>query len=586
MRRWLAGLFGLSVLGCAGHPIATVSGPAPVEAEPAAESVPVPPPPDLTQIHAPPDTAVLRRLAGDSLQDQKDREILERLHDVSATPADDALGIEAEVDLAEMFDINVARYAEHDRVKFYLDFFQGPARERMAIWLGRLPVYEPMIRAALVEHKLPQDLVYLALIESGYSNTAVSRSKAVGMWQFMRPTAREYGMRVDHWVDERRDPVKATRAAARFLADLTRRFNGSHYLAAAAYNGGGGTVSRGLRKLGSGVEEDYFGDEELEDLAEDPTGDDRFFHLSDSRYLRKETKDYVPKLIAAAMIAKQPTKYGFAPIPDAEPYAVDSIPVTEPTSLDVVAKVSGVDPTVIGGLNPHYLRGVTPPGGATWWIRVPAGFGVAATEAVAALGPGERIPGQVHVVRKKETLRSIGRRYGLSVAELTQFNPGLNPKAGLKAGTELRIPGLARVRSLAAADERQTSAARARATARGVHRVRAGETLGGIARRYGMTLAQIRAVNELGAGSTIRVGQRLRVGGVRNPARPRASSAPARAGTKVVASGRAASHVVRRGETLSSLARKYGVSVEALMSANGLRSARGLQAGRRLTIPG
>ncbi|MBL8985951.1 MAG: hypothetical protein JNJ80_06760, partial [Gemmatimonadetes bacterium] len=138
MRRWLAGLFGLSVLGCAGHPIATVSGPAPVEAEPAAESVPVPPPPDLTQIHAPPDTAVLRRLAGDSLQDQKDREILERLHDVSATPAEDALGIEAEVDLAEMFDINVARYAEHDRVKFYLDFFQGPARERMAIWLGRL----------------------------------------------------------------------------------------------------------------------------------------------------------------------------------------------------------------------------------------------------------------------------------------------------------------------------------------------------------------------------------------------------------------------------------------------------------------
>src|SRR5882724_1124502 len=169
------------------------------------------------------------------------------LNDLAATspdervvPAFDARGVE--------WDIDVRTYASHPRVRYYLDYFQGPARSRMAIFLSRSARFEPMIRARFQAEGLPGDLGYLALIESGYSSEAVSRSYAVGMWQFMRGTGKGYGLRVDSWVDERRDPVKATDAAARHLRDLRERF-GSLYLAAAAYNAGAGKVSRSLGKL-------------------------------------------------------------------------------------------------------------------------------------------------------------------------------------------------------------------------------------------------------------------------------------------------------------------------------------------------
>lgn len=537
-----------------------------------AENRPLPPAPDLEVQLALADTSFLRRLAGDSLSDRKDMDILERLR--NAVPAGDSDLIGAATDLAEMFDINVARYAEHGRVRYYLDFFRGPARDRMAIWLTRLPVYEPMIREALTANGLPSDLVYLALIESGYSSTAVSRSKAVGMWQFMKGTGRDYGLRVDRWVDDRRDVVKATRAAARHLADLTRTFNGSYYLAAAAYNAGAGKVSRGLKRLGAGADEDYFeDDEESADLAQDANGDDRFFHLSDTRYLRKETKDYVPKLIAAAMIAKQPEKYGFQPLPKVARFAVDSVEAPGPTSLEVVARRSGIDPATIAALNPQYLRGMTPPDPGVWSIRVPPGDGPRVAQALGELTPEERVPGLVHVVQRKESLRSIGKRYGLSVAELVQFNPSIKSRLGVKAGTLLKVPGLARIRGYVVADARETSGRRARVAAGGRHLVRHGETLSSLAERYGVTEAHLKAWNHLGRKATLRAGQVLRVG----PGR--------QASAKPVGGHSRTSHVVRPGETLASLARRYGVTVRALMVANGLRAGHELKAGHRLTIP-
>ncbi len=165
--------------------------------------------------------------------------------------------------------------------------------------------YEPMIRERFEAEGLPGDLFYLALIESGYSSEAVSRAYAVGMWQFMRSTGRGYGLRVDTWVDERRDPVKATDAAARHLRDLRKRF-GSLYLAAAAYNAGAGKVSRSLGKL-----EPLDAESESDEAAEDE-GNAAFFRLAESDLLANETRDYVPKLIAAAIIAKQPARYGIA----------------------------------------------------------------------------------------------------------------------------------------------------------------------------------------------------------------------------------------------------------------------------------
>src|SRR5690606_4111855 len=227
---------------------------------------------------------------------------------------------------------------------------------------------------------MPGDLVYLALIESGFSSTAVSRARATGMWQFMRATGRGYGLRVDGWVDDRRDPWKATVAAARHLKDLQRRF-GSLYLAAAAYNARAGKVSRGLKRIGpapaepeGSVAEQFAADAvavaaaegepldpELEEEEEGPSDAD-FFRLYDTRHIRRETKDYVPKLIAAAIIAKEPAKYGFTPTNPLQPLVYDSIIVPDMTGLDVLARLAGTNTAAIRELNPRYLRLATPPG--------------------------------------------------------------------------------------------------------------------------------------------------------------------------------------------------------------------------------
>jgi membrane-bound lytic murein transglycosylase D len=539
--------------------------PASAAAEPAREDRPVAETPWTDAERAILDSALARRLAADSASDAA---VLEQLHA-------DTLAAGAELDVSPAFDINVARYADHPRVLHFLEFFQGPARPRMNVWLERLPRYEPMIRTELASRNLPGDLVYLGLIESGYSNTAVSRSRAVGMWQFMRGTGRQYGLRIDKWVDERRDPIRATRAAAQHLADLTSRL-GSHYLAAAAYNAGMGRVLRGLNRMGdapgpapSEDEDDAVGSDE-----EEPVADDQFFRLSDTRYLRRETRDYVPKLIAATMIAKQPEKYGFPPIPDVPPYAVDSVPVTEATSLETVARASGAPAEEIIALNAHFVRRITPPVPVAW-VRVPPGRGVATTEALAALPDSERIAPVTHVVRRGETVRSIAPKYGLTASELAAFNPDV-PTSRLKAGVTLRVPGHARVKGLLARDASE-AAGGVRVGSAGTHLVRRGETLGEIARAYRVSVGHLRAWNGLGGSSLIRAGQRLRVRPPTGSAsRAVASQAPAPDGS---------THLVRRGETLSGLARRYGVSVADLMAANGLESSRSLRAGARLRIP-
>src|SRR5213080_2055690 len=183
------------------------------------------------------------------------------------------------------FDIDVSSFAMNHRVLQYLEFFRLDSRDRFEIWLARLGRYEGMIRDRLRAKRLPEDLVYLSLIESGFSNTAVSRAKAVGMWQFMASTARLYGLTVDPWVDERRDPYKATEAAVNYLADLRERL-GSVYLAAAAYNAGVGRIERGIGRLPGGGRGGSGGDP-------DSVSDLTFFQLADRRYLRRETRDYV-----------------------------------------------------------------------------------------------------------------------------------------------------------------------------------------------------------------------------------------------------------------------------------------------------
>lgn len=389
------------------------------------------------------------------------------------------------------YDIDVESFASRRRVLYYMNFFQVDSRDRFTIWLGRLRRYEGMIRSRFKSYSVPEDLVYLALIESGYSNTAVSRAKAVGMWQFMPFTARKYGLQVDQWVDERRDPFKATDAAARHLLDLDSLF-GSWYLAAAAYNGGAGRVTRGIRRLPG---------------EPDSLTDETFFALSERRYLRPETRDYVPKLIAAALIAKDPGRFGYEDVPTLEPLVFDEVTVPDATGLDVVARLADTTTAALLELNPHYYRGVTPPRRSAI-VRVPRGSGTVVAQRYAELPAGERVNFLEHVVARGETLSEVGERYRVSVDLLLAANPGVRARS-LRIGARLKIPVSAAARGVARRPVRRVEAA---AVPDGTtHTVQPGETLWLLSRQYGVTVADLRRWNGLAAKDVLRVGQRLLV---------------------------------------------------------------------------
>jgi membrane-bound lytic murein transglycosylase D len=579
MHRFGITLVLLSLAGCGG-PRSTSSHPSSLPPSPLTGNTPTSPsslgavldslglpqtPADSALVVA--DIAAESREAADSAADEK---VLEELAEAHPEGDEDEGSGEETAELepgganaageAVTWDIDVSTYNSHYRVQYYLDFFQYRSRERMAIWLTRLPRYEAMIRARLQRENLPGDLVYLALIESGFSNTATSRAKAVGMWQFMKRTAKGYGLRVDSWVDERRDPFKATDAAVRHLADLNRRF-GSLYLAAAAYNAGSGKVSRGIIRLP---------DEENDSGNSDAT----FFRLYDTRLLRRETKDYVPKLIAAALIAKQPKRYGFD-TGNAEPAAYDSIVVPDMTGLDVIARLADTTVAAIRELNPQYLRLATPPGSRSV-VRLPVGHGAMTVAAYAQLPPRQRVTFIEHFMARGETLGHLARRYRVSQAMLIAANPKLNSRR-IRIGQRIVIPtgGIPSTRVA----RRMAEPVVAAGTSTGAfHRVKRGETISEIADEYGVTQRELRTWNNLDSRGRIRAGQRLRVV---SPDAPRAAPAP-----ETPDSSGVRTHVVQRGETLQGLAKRYGVSVQALRKANGLSGRATLKAGAALKIPG
>jgi membrane-bound lytic murein transglycosylase D len=432
-----------------------------------------------------------------------DADVLDRL---AESDPDDA-GVPAFDGSQVRWDIDVRSYAGHPRVQYYLRYFQRTARSRMAVLLERGAMFEGMIRRRFEAEGLPGDLGYLALIESGYSSVAVSRAYAVGMWQFMRGTGRGYGLRVDTWVDERRDPVKATDAAARHLRDLRERF-GSLYLAAAAYNAGAGKVSRSLGKL----QWDTTGVPEAIEASLDAaaiTSDAAFFRLAGTDLLAAETQDYVPKLIAAAIVAKQPERFGFD-VPRSRPFAYDSLVVPDVTGLDVVARLAGTTLDEIRDLNPQYLRLATPPR-STAIVRLPQGTGAAVAAGYRELAPRERVRFMTHVVGRRETLTAIAARYRIPAAEIRIANPRLKGTA-LKAKARLVIPTVAVPSALAMRAAGASGGSRASLAAR-THRVRRGETLSGIAVRYRVSLTALRRANSIRNDDYLRTGTRLRIPG-------------------------------------------------------------------------
>jgi membrane-bound lytic murein transglycosylase D len=505
--------------------VATATAPptAPVARPDSSHAVATPSPvtptsPPTIAAAAPRDTA-----AQDSSSDEAFLDTLQTMSfDSAARSSPDAPGASARKETAPpgpipstarppMFDIDVANYAANERVQYYLDYFRGRARDHFAVYLARLGRFDAMLRSKLQAAHLPQDLEYMALIESGLNPNAVSRRRAVGLWQFMSWTGKRYGLAVDPWVDERRDPWQATDAAIRMISELNDQF-GSLYLAAAAYDAGPGKIQRGLNRFALDGQE----------------GNDRFFALADERFLRRETRDYVPKIIAAAMIAKEPEKWGFVNIDRWSPLTFDSIRVNDAVGLDVLARLADTTQEAMEELNPQLVRRMTPPG-RTVWVRLPVGKADSTVARLAVLPPERRITHREHYVSRGETLGAIAARYRVSVDDILSANRGLRPRA-LQVGQRLVIPttGVRPAdRRLYASATPSRSARRAAPTrymlstaarlpatgARRVHVVRAGETAWTIARKFQVKLGALLRENGLTKYSLIKPGQTLRIPG-------------------------------------------------------------------------
>lgn len=431
--------------------------------------------------------------AGDGFTEQRAEPApIDRLIDISifetAPPAPEtAQNVEA--DLAETeHDLPIPL---NDRVLRFVELFQGRLREFLQEGLLRGAQYLPMIQSVFRAEGLPLDLAYVPLVESAFKPTAVSRARARGVWQFMRGTGLENGLRQDWYVDERSDPEKATLAAARYFKQLYEMF-GDWHLALASYNGGPGRVQRALRH----------------------SGRRDFWSLSaSSRYLPLETRNYVPMILAAAIIAKNPVKYGFAAVAPAPP-AVETVEVPPAVDLRRIAEWAGVPVDEIQRLNPE-LRRWTTPIRDTYTLNVPEGTADLIRGQLALADPATLNALQWHVVKRGETLAAIARKLRVRRVDLAEAN-FLALNARLQPGQKLLIPRMpsATVLARVAAGEPVTVA-----SAEGifedppvdeeiVYRVKRGDTLSEIARRYGTTVTALKRANGL-RGNLLRVGQRL-----------------------------------------------------------------------------
>ena len=391
----------------------------------------------------------------------------------------------------------------NDRVLRFVELFQGRLRGFLTEGLTRGAVYLPMVQTVFREEGLPLDLGFVPLVESAFKVSALSRASARGVWQFMRGTGKENGLSHDWYIDERADPEKATRAAAKYLKTLHNMF-GDWHLALASYNGGPGRVQRAIKRSGL---------------------DDFWDLTATSRHLPRETRDYVPMILAAAIIARNPAQYGFE-VPAALPFASDVLTVSRPVDLRRVAEWAGVPADEIRALNPELRRWTTPIRAKEYQLRVPVGSLSSVVDGYTSASPDDAASLQWYTVKKGESLPTIARRLRVSRTDLAEANY-LSAKARVLPGQRLVVPRapsaalLASRGSSAAGDTvamtstpdtragRTTGAERAEPV-RTVYRVRQGDTLYAIARRHGVSVDDLRKWNRL-KGSALSIGDRLEI---------------------------------------------------------------------------
>jgi membrane-bound lytic murein transglycosylase D len=464
-------------------------------------------------------------------------------------PGDPRLAQKAEAELMKVpHDLPLT---VNESVLQYLSFFQTPhGRLIVETGLRRAGRYHDMIRRVLREEGLPQDLIYLAQAESAFQPTAVSRAGARGIWQFMPYRGEEYDLSRSWWIDERSDPEKATHAAAHHLRDLYGMF-GDWYLVMAAYNSGPGNVTKAIER----------------------TGYADFWELQKRNVLPEQTKNYVPIILALALVAKDPPLYGVQVDPD-KPPDVDLVKPGHPIDLRLAADATGTDLDDLRMLNPELLRLVTPDL-PNFELRLPVGTAVKFQAAIAAIPTDKWKSWRIHEVVEGETLASIAKRYRISVSAIKETNH-LESASDISLGDKLTIP------------------ASAPATLQLVHyRVQRGDTLAGIAEQFSVTIADIKRWNGI-RGNQVPRGSRLRIYAGGEPAVPHAKGKSAEVAeeghVKSVAQQKRSEpdvqHRVKAGETLFSIAREYGTTVAALRQANPVLKDRELEAGDVLSVGG
>ncbi len=356
----------------------------------------------------------------------------------------------------------------NDRVLSSVELYQGRLHDWVQGALTRGAAYIPYIRQVFAAEGIPQDLAYVALVESAFHTTALSRSKAKGVWQFIAGTGRMYGLRQDYWVDERSDPVKSTTAAAQYLKKLYGLF-GDWNLALAGYNAGEGRVLRAM----------------------DRTGARDFWTLAETRTLRRETRNYVPFVHAAILVGRSPERYGFTYTPEPLP-AFDTVDVEGAYELRFIAECAGSEFDTVRRLNPELRRMLTP-AGRGYSVKVPAGTAGLVQGCLASAPAHRRAQLRTHVVSRGQTLGSIARRYGTSAREIAAAN-GISTRKRLTAGMDLVVPVGAKPRAVPASRRAASSGSDVRAVR---YRIKPGDTLSSIAEQYGVSVARIKDWNNL-----------------------------------------------------------------------------------------